>query len=402
MNDQASSECTVCRSDKLRSILSFGRQPPANRFIPPGGRLTDSEERHPLSLGVCRQCGTIQLVDRMPIDAIRPRYEWLVYNEPEGHLDDLVDRLTNLPGVSLASRILGITYKDASTLDRMARRGFIRARCVSVGDFEVPVNPFGLETIQAVLSEEANIARLRRLYGAADVVLFRHVAEHAQNASRLIGALRGLLAPGGYIVLEVPDSERIISAGNHAFVWEEHFSYFTATSLSRLADAVGAELAWFGRYVYPYEDSLIAVLRFNGVLAKSTGQPAAVTESSESVVNFAATLEQSRVRWRAELESYRAHGETMAIFGAGHLAVKFINFLNVGDLIDCVVDDHPQKAGLLMPGSHRPIVRSSELTARGVTVCISTLSPESEARVRQKLATFFDSGGRFVPAFATG
>lgn len=402
MNEQANSTCTVCHSDKLRSTLSFGRQPPANRFLRPGGSLTDLEERHPLSLGVCQQCGTIQLVDRMPIDTIRPRYEWLVYNEPEGHLDDLVEKLAALPGVTKESRILGITYKDASTLDRMARRGFTHTKCVSVGDFEAPVKPFGLETIQAILSEKANVARLRRTYGEADVVLLRHVAEHAPDASRLIDALRGLLAPGGYIVLEVPDSERILSAGNHAFVWEEHFSYFIETSLGRLAQAVGAELAWFGRYVYPYEDSLIAVFRFDGADAKETGQATAVKEASESVANFAVELEQSRVHWRAELEGYRARGETVAMFGAGHLAVKFINFLNMGDLIDCVVDDHPQKAGLLMPGSHRPIVPSAELAARGVTVCISTLNPESEARVRQKLTSFFDGGGCFVPAFATG
>lgn len=80
-------------------------------------------------------------------------------------------------------------------------------------------------------------------------------------------------------------------------------------------------------------------------------------------------------------------------------AVKLINFMGLAPFIDCVIDDNPKKAGLRMPGSHLPIVPSSELAARNIRTCISTLSPESEIRVRQKFADYFKIGGRFIPAF---
>lgn len=333
----------------------------------------------------------------MPIEAIRPRYDWLTYNEPEGHLDDLVETLGKLPGIGPASRLAGITYKDASTLERFARRGFGNTRCIPADDFAAPASPFGLETIQSLLSDEATVARLARAYGQSDVVLMRHVVEHSPDARRLVVSLRGLISPTGYLVLEVPDSDRILAAGNHAFVWEEHFSYFTEASLRGLAAAAGARMAWFGRYSYPYEDSLIAVLQF-GVGSDASS---ASKEGTERVRGFSGRFPEARARWRKELEGYRAGGKTVAMFGAGHLSAKFINFLDLADLIDCVVDDHPKKAGMLMPGSRLPIVPSSEMASRGVAICVSTLNPESETRVRQKLATFVDGGGRFVPAFAT-
>ena len=70
-------------------------------------------------------------------------------------------------------------------------------------------------------------------------------------------------------------------------------------------------------------------------------------------------------------------------------------------MIHWVIDDHPKKEGMIMPGSGLKVVPSTDLLSRGIQVCISTLSPESEIKVRVKLATFFDAGGRFVPAFAT-
>jgi hypothetical protein len=45
----------------------------------------------------------------MPANVLVPIYEWITYNEPEGHLDALVDRLTRLPGIDEESFIGGIS-----------------------------------------------------------------------------------------------------------------------------------------------------------------------------------------------------------------------------------------------------------------------------------------------------
>lgn len=336
----------------------------------------------------------------MPIEAVRPRYDWLSYNEPEGHLDDVATRLAALPGVTNDSRILGVTYKDRSTLDRMSRLGFTGTACLAEDDLKAPVQPFGLETIQQILSDESSVRMLVDKYGESDVVLFRHIVEHSPDAARLIRSLRGLLAPGGYLVFEVPDSERVLRAGNHAFIWEEHVSYFTSTSLPRLAGEVGAEMVWLGKYPYLYEDSLVAVLRFGVPGQRMAPMDALADRATRELESFAAGFEPSRKRWRKTLEAHRAGGRRVAMFGAGHLSAKFVNFLKIADLIECVVDDHPRKVGLLMPGSHLPIVPSAALDERNITVCISTLSPETELKVKSKLAAYFEAGGKLEPAFA--
>ena len=402
MDQSLKSKCTVCQSKDLHSALSFGRQPPANRFLVPGASYVVPEELYPISLGYCQQCGTIQLVDRMSIEVVRPRYDWLVYNEPEGHLDEVAKKLSELPGINKSSKFLGITYKDKSVLDRLNRLGFANTVCIKEDDLECQKYPFGLETIQDILSSVDTIGRLRKIYGRADVILVHHIIEHAFNANAFIRSLQGLLAPNGYMMFELPDSEKILRTNNHAFIWEEHVSYFTAASVRQLVKAVEADLVWLGQFPYPYEDSLVAVFSF----AEAKGVPAeAISQTAEiptAVLDeFAKGLPISREKWRKELEAYRSKGEKVAIFGAGHLTAKFINFYGLSDLIDCVIDDHPKKVSMFMPGSGLEIVPSAELLSRGIKVCISTLNPESEIKVRGKLASFFNAGGCFVPAFVT-
>ncbi len=387
--------CTVCDGVALRRSLELGSQPPSNRFLLPD--FAGAEERYALSLGSCDDCGTVQLVDRMPIEAIRPRFDWLANNEPEGHLDDLVDKLVALPGIGTDSRILGASYKDRSTLDRLARRGFRHVDCVGPEDLPPLPSPFGLECLQRSFSQPAVVEALRRRFGPVDVLVVRHMVEHAESAARFVTVLRGLLDPGGIMVIEFPDNDRILRGPYHAFVWEEHFSYFTAGSFATLASRVGAERVRLERYPYPIEDALVAVLRFGAPdRAWNVEREPATMPDLES---FARGFREQQAFWRDRLARLRAAGEKLAVFGAGHLSVKLINFMGLAQFIDCVADDNPRKAGLRMPGSRLPIVPSTELITRGVGICISTLSPESELRVRQKMSDYFARGGRFLPAF---
>jgi len=341
----------------------------------------------------------------MPLEVMRPQYDWLLYNEPEGHLDDVSNKLKDLPGISQSSQFIGLTYKDKSTIDRMNRLGFVNTTCINEKYLECPKIPFGLETIQSVLSSKTTIARLQEAYAKAEVLLVRHIVEHAFNASDFIRSLSGLLSPNGYMMIELPDSDRIFRAGNHAFIWEEHISYFTESSVRQLAESVEAELVWLKRYPYPYEDSLIVLLRFASAKVDTVLPPSKVPPSKQPatsgrvLTDFATAMIASRDQWRKKLQIYLTRGEKIALFGAGHLAVKFINFYELGDMIECIIDDHPKKIGMLMPGSHLPIVPSSELILRDIRLCISTLSPESEAKVRAKLDSYFESGAIFVPAF---
>jgi hypothetical protein len=77
-------KCLACQKAEVEILLNFGHQPPSNRFIKDG---SPNHDVHPLVLAQCQSCGLIQLVDPMPIELVLSKYDWIVYNEPEGHLE---------------------------------------------------------------------------------------------------------------------------------------------------------------------------------------------------------------------------------------------------------------------------------------------------------------------------
>ena len=69
--------CRICRRDGVRQWLDFGPQAIRNRFL---RSREEPEYTHPLALGCCCSCGTVQLADPAPVAELRPRFGWLSYN----------------------------------------------------------------------------------------------------------------------------------------------------------------------------------------------------------------------------------------------------------------------------------------------------------------------------------
>jgi hypothetical protein len=387
--------CLLCRKNAVRPLVAFGPQPASNRFE---FAAAPEFERHPLSIGQCGACGLIQLISPMPADMVKPRFEWLVYNEPEGHLDALVARATSLPGMAPGKRILGLTYKDDTTLARFGRAGYRTTyRCDPALDLGVKDLCAGLETIQGALVA-APVSALVAKYGLADLLIVRHVLEHAHDPGALLATLSKLTTPGGFMIFEVPDCTKFIDACDYSFVWEEHITYFSAATLAALVDHAGLTLHETFAYPYPYEDALIAIVRNDAPDRAGPGRVQDIADLLMAGGIFADSYADVKGQIQSRLRRWRQDGKRVAIFGAGHLAAKFINLYGLADLVECVIDDHENKREMLMPGSRVPIRAAAAL--KDIDICLLSLNPESERKVVAKHQAFRDRGGQFMSIFA--
>lgn len=386
--------CIGCGAVAVEVLMDLGPQPPSNRFLRPGEA---SEERHPLVLGQCQGCALLQLIQPMPIEMVRSRFEWITYNEPEGHLDRLVERLTRLPGLTREATILGVTYKDDSTLARFNRLGFPRTHRIDpAAELGIGDPRASLETIQGALTPTRADALAAR-HGKADVVLVRHILEHAHDPAAFLAACERVARPSGWLVFEMPDSRKFLDAGDQCFVWEEHIAYFTPATFAGHCVRAGFGDVEVIVYPYPLEDSLIGIVRNE---RKEARPPSVDTAEIARGHRFRSQAIERRAGWRAALGRMRREGRRVAVFGAGHLAAKFINFNEVADLVECVIDDNPHKQQLRMPGSRLPVVGSAALENGTVDLCLLSLSPESEQRVLEAKKAFRDRGGEFRSIFA--
>lgn len=386
-------QCISCSTTSVNLLLDFDQQPPSNRFFQEG---EPQSQTHSLALGQCAACGLVQLVNPMSEDMVRSHHAWISYNEPEGHLDQMVDDLIRMTGLNPDARIVGLSYKDDTTLARFNRRGFANTyRYDMEQDLGIADPLAGLETIQCATTAERADA-LAKKHGQAELLLVRHLLEHAHGQKRFLDALGRLVKPTGSLVFEMPESKKFLAACDYSFVWEEHIAYFTIETLRRLMQHARFDPWALMTYEYPLEDSLVAVVR-----PVSSGKNADEPGAEEIALGdqYGKHFAQARERTRADLSRLKNEGKRVAVFGAGHLAAKFLNLFDLQDLVYCVIDDNPHKLGLRMPGSGVPVRPSSVLIDEKIDLCLLSLSPESEKKVIADKQAYVDQGGQFRSIF---
>ena len=378
--------CQLCNAPKVETLVDFGLQPICNRFPQ---SATEPEALFPMVMEQCQACGLVQMTQPVPASELRPRVDWITYNEPEGHLDKLANKLGKLPGVKTFA---GITFKDDTLLRRMRERGFItRWRLDPAADLGVRDPGVGAETIQELLTSDV-ARRVAAVRGKVDVLLVRHIFEHAHRTRLFAEALREFVNPGGYILFEIPDCQQALELCDYSTMWEEHVLYFTPATYRQAFGQCGFSLTSYDCFPYTLENCLVGIAK----VEPGKIERADVMRELQRGRKFAESLAPTREKYRKFLASY---GKPVALFGAGHLAATFINLLGLKEYFEFVVDDNPNKRGLFMPGSKLPIVASAALTERSIGLCLMSVAVESEEKVIAKNQAFTAAGGKFASIF---
>jgi hypothetical protein len=383
----------------LELLLDGGFQPLCNRFVT---NPNVEEYRHPLRLGQCRACGLIQITQPVPDKEIEPRFEWLSYNEPESHLDHLADIIGSLPGISDNAIACGISYKDEPLLRRLKDKKIISRiwRIDPREDLGIILPGAGVETVQARLTAESAV-RLGKQYGQANVVIARHIYEHASDTHRLLDALKRLVAPGGYIVFEVPDCTQILDVKDYSMLWEEHSLYFTPDTFRNSFNYTDFSLVRCECYPYPVENALVGItqqIKRNKYISFSRDICERELRRGRS---YGESFKQHAERLQQYLKKYQEKKGKVVIFGAGHLSCMYINLMGIKDYIEFIIDDNPNKKGLYMPGSHLPIRSSDSLAEERSSLCLLSVRSESETKVSRNNTAFIKQGGVFASIFPT-
>jgi SAM-dependent methyltransferase len=195
----------------------------------------------------------------------------------------------------------------------------------------------------------------------ADFICSRHVLEHVDHPRNFLNSVRRAI--GGRsdtaVYFEVPN---VMHTLKKLGIWDliyEHFSYFSASSLSRLFTSCGFVIsditeAYGGQFLgieaLPEQDVAGA-----GITTEFPEEDQ--LEAMARDVQAFSERYRSKVRsWRDELEQIEAVGQQAVIWGTGSKGVTFLNVLGARDQIKYAVDINPQKQGMYVPGTGQQIV----------------------------------------------
>ncbi len=363
--------CHVCGAQELLDVPEYSRLP----------RVTSDCKPFPSGgcLAVCRRCSAVQKPAdarwREEVASIYRDYD--IYFQSGGVEQSVFDPTRGVPRLRsevLLERLHAVRpLGEAGTvLDVGCGKGtFLRAFSKFRPDWRL----FGHELSRANEHVLAGIPGFECLYtgpipglpGGFDLITLVHALEHFEDPVESLRDLAPKLAPGGLVVVEVPNA----GASPFDLVVADHASHFTRDDLARLARRAGLTTLIVADDWMAKELSLVA----------RRGDGAAVSPAATDTASVHDPMSR-RLGWlRAMLEQARnaARGATgFGIFGTSIAAMWL--FGEIGDGVAFFVDEDPSRLRTL---HGRPVVTPDRIP-EGATVYLALL-PEIAGAVAARI-----------------
>jgi hypothetical protein len=385
--------CKICSGSEMTDPFVLNDQVVSHRYL---SGSEEAEERIDMFFSQCKYCATVQMQNKLDIPSLVPKYSWINCTEPEGHLDDFSETLVRVCKLTKDSRILGLSFKEDTLIDRLNKKGFSNTyRFENNANYDLSEPYASVESITHALNEGKSKDILKER-GVSDLVMGRHILEHAQDFPEFVSAVKRLIHDSGFVFFEIPDCTEGFLQKDYSILWEEHAIYFTESTFKNFFSYHGMELVYFEKVKYHYENVFLAVAKKS--MSTKDAAKSFCKDEIQRYSNFSESFEASRgtvVEW---LRAVKGVFPQVAIYGAGHMSNCFINYLKIADHIDFIIDDSEHLEGMYMPGSKLPIYASSQIKDLDNVIILSSLSEHSERIVKQKLkATGIDV--RMLPIF---
>lgn len=285
--------------------------------------------------------GLLQQGESLPIHEMGRTHPWLVQIEPESHIEHLVRILKNNL-IEAPSRILGLSFKDATTLRELGATDYSVDHQPLISGTDVPFIP----------DDFARFPFYRNSDDTSTVLISRHILEHATSPRGFLANCRKFVGKSGYLLLEVPDAEPAIENFDFSEIWDEHMAYFTNQSLQLTLESAGFRVLELKKIQSDGEDLLCVLAQPSDHLVR----PKAVNISSqvEKTDHFLGAISRA-----PDILSERFSNldiRSVTVLGANHRSSNLIDiFLPEGVRVN-VIDDDPRKHGLTISKQRVPVV----------------------------------------------
>jgi 2-polyprenyl-3-methyl-5-hydroxy-6-metoxy-1,4-benzoquinol methylase len=308
-----------------------------------------------IELEYCKTCG---LIRQVPGQTIRLNYDRIVRGTAQQlptYSADILSTLTEL-GVQPDDFILEVGANDGTFLRELQGQGYRNLLGIEPSKQLADTSrKSGLEILDTYFDRRL-AAEIRAAQGPARAVICRHTLEHVPDIFELAKGIAEVLSEDGLSLIEVPDTDWVVTNLFAHEIWDEHISYFRPRSLAKLVENCGLK---------PIRLERIRFRDTRNLLCWSTPAAARVSRSSCVVEDEASfeCLERFQQRWDAFstrlLSLVNAGPKPIVGIGAAHIQLNFLNFTGLGTSVDTLIDDDKFKTGRFAPLTKSVPIRST-------------------------------------------
>jgi hypothetical protein len=394
--------CRLCDSSDVELVLALAPCPPVDAYIE-RSQLEVPQPAFPLDLFVCRDCGHAQLLDVVAPELLFGDYMYETSSSPGlvEHFRRYADAVLDFSGLKPGAFAIDVGSNDG-TLLRFLKDRDLRVLGVdpakSIADRATST---GIETISSFLNREV-AERIRDDRGPADLVTANNVFAHSDDMGGMADSVRALLSPDGLFVFEVSWLLDMLDGMLFDLIYHEHLCYHSVRPLRRflarhdleLIDVIhvpskGGSLRCFaqpsgaGRPVGPSVANFLE------------REDAAGLYSEEIYQRWSQRIDDARTRTRELVQRVRDEGNTIAGYGASATTTVLLHDFELGDAIEFLIDDIPERQGRFSPGHHIPVLSADSLSERRPDY-VMVLAWRFAEMIIGKHGEYLAGGGQFV------
>ncbi|MSQ71306.1 MAG: class I SAM-dependent methyltransferase [Betaproteobacteria bacterium] len=400
-------KCRHCQSPLALSLVDLGSAPPSNAYLTQL-TLRRPEKWFPLRVLVCESCWLVQaMAYSRAAELFNEEYAYFSSFSDQWlkHASEYVETVAARFGLTKNMHVVEIGANDGYLLQYIKARGIPCTGVEPTASTATAARSKGITIVEDFFG--VSLAKQLVTQGRqADLSVANNVLAHVPDINDFVAGFALLLKPHGVATFEFPHLLNLIAENQFDTIYHEHFSYLSATAVSRIFSANG--LAVFDVEEHPSHGGSLRVY----AQRSDTGQQPRSANVDELIqrearagmftsgyyTGFQDKTNKVKNDFLAFLLEAKRMGKTAVAYGAAAKGNTLMNYAGVRpDLIAFVVDRNPAKQGKYMPGSRIPIVAEDRLKAERPDYVV-ILPWNLRQEVMAQLDYIRAWGGRFVTA----
>ena len=364
--------CRCCGSKKLKRALSLGYQPLANNLLE---NIDDKTKEYPLELNVCEECFNCQLSVAINSDEMFSNYLYQSSTTQSfrEHFILAAKKYISDFKLDINSYIIDVGSNDGIGLKPFLDLGFSNIQGIEPAKNLADIaNKNGIKTFHGYLDEKA----LNPIKNGADLLLASNVFAHADDLKSMAESMKKLIKPEGKIIIEVQYLLNTIKDLTFDNIYHEHTNYWSLTALNRFFENL--ELKIFDvEEINTHGGSIrIYISQEKNIEIKQTVKEFLKKEKEfglnkiSTYLDFGKKVENLKKEVVKNLKNLKKRYTNIVGYGAPAKASTTLNYFNIKEEIDFIVEDNPLKHGKFIPGVNIPIVSKKKIKDKNSAILV--------------------------------
>jgi len=386
-------KCRLCDSVQLVLAVKLPLTTIADHY-----RITGEKRMplYPLDIYRCETCGHIQLLDILP-PAILFDADFTYMPSKNSaliqHFKMYADSVASLLAVKSSPVCVDIGSNDGLFLQTLEER--LGAEILGIDPAHAPAEfarSQGVETWEEFFSDDT-VRRIKERFTKVDVISANNVFAHNDDLISFATNVASLMHDGSVFSFEFSYLVDVVEKGLIGTVFHEHVSTHSLLSLIPFLHRCGLDLIEVKRI----DTQGGAAIGFAKLITAKIQVGDSVTQlikleqkigldSALGIDSFKNRIFADKNKITNLLRPYL--GSVIAGYGASRSANLLIDFFELGNVLDFIVDDSPKKCGKWLNAFEVPILPNSALAEKrpSVVICLAWIHTEKiTTRIKETL-----------------